>query len=220
MRSRSGRWAVLPLVAALGLAGCAGGANTGGIYSSPSPTPSAGPTASASPFTSSTFQPAFTAVLPPGVELDLENEHFVSWNSTENSDDRIRVVQPVSYYAPGSTQSAAPPADYNAYLDGLAAKGVRFEDVTTMTLDGRQAQVGTMTTDTGLDGALGCWAADATQDDVDRCFGPQPDLTLRLAAVDVAGTPVLLWARSTAPGPDEAFFAAFEEMLGTVHFTG
>jgi hypothetical protein len=125
----------------------------------------------------------------------------------------------VIYYPPGSTQSAPPPTDYGAYIDGLAAQGVRFEDVTNVTVDGQSTRVGTMTTDAGLDGALGCSAADAPADDADRCYGPQPDLTLRLAVVDF-GTPVLLWARSTAPDPDAAFFADFEKMLTTVKFTG
>src|SRR3954447_19459327 len=172
MGSRAGWCAVLSLVATLGLAGCSGG-TSGGLCSSPSASTTPSPTATPSParssagFTSETFTPAFTAVPPAVVTLDLENEHFVSWNSTESDDERIRVLQPVIYYPPSSTTSAPPPTDYAGYLSGLVANGVQLGDVTPVTVDGRQAIVGTVTTGAGLDGALGCWAADAPQDDPD-----------------------------------------------------
>ena len=67
-----------------------------------------------------------------------------------------------------------------------------------------------------LDGTLGCPEAGADQ--FDGCFGPQPDLLLRLAIVDVGDQTLLAWARTPKGAPDEAFVEMFEQMLTTVQF--
>jgi hypothetical protein len=67
-----------------------------------------------------------------------------------------------------------------------------------------------------LDGALGCPAKGAEQGE--GCFGLQPEFVLRMAVMDVAGTPLLAWARTDAQDPNTAFLAAFEEMLAKVDF--
>ena len=66
-----------------------------------------------------------------------------------------------------------------------------------------------------LDGAIGCPAAGQAPD---TCFGPQDDLVLRLAVLDVDGTPVLVWeraARSAADTPDDG---TFDAMLDSIRF--
>jgi hypothetical protein len=50
------------------------------------------------------------------------------------------------------------------------------------------------------------------------CFGPQPDLLLHLAVVDVGESTLLAWARMNTGNPDPAFAAMFEQMLITVRF--
>ena len=71
-------------------------------------------------------------------------------------------------------------------------------------------------TSRSLDGALGCPVAGA--DAADGCFGLQPEYVLRLAVMNVAGEPLLIWARTDAESPDAAFLASFEVMLRTVDF--
>ena len=67
-----------------------------------------------------------------------------------------------------------------------------------------------------FDGSLGCPTAGAEQSE--GCFGPQPDLMLRLGVIDVGGTTLLAWARMSRDNPDQSFAAMFERMLTTVRF--
>jgi hypothetical protein len=79
-----------------------------------------------------------------------------------------------------------------------------------------QATLFTAKSSSSLDGALGCPTVGAEQEEV--CFGLQPEFALRLAVMDVKGTPLLVWARTDAQAPDAAFLGAFEVMLATVDF--
>jgi hypothetical protein len=80
----------------------------------------------------------------------------------------------------------------------------------------RHGTLMTITTTGSLDGALGCPEANADQ--AEGCYGPQPDLLLRMAVVTVDGGPFLAWARVPRATPDPAFLTAFEQMLTTVRF--
>ena len=51
-----------------------------------------------------------------------------------------------------------------------------------------------------FNGALGCPTAGADQ--AEGCFGPQPDLMLRLGVIDVGCTTLLAWARMNRDNPD------------------
>ena len=46
----------------------------------------------------------------------------------------------------------------------------------------------------------------------------QPDVTLRIAVLDVGGVPVVAWARTSAKAPDQCFVANFESMLKSIRF--
>jgi hypothetical protein len=86
----------------------------------------------------------------------------------------------------------------------------------TTTIDGHPATIMTATTDTALDGSLGC-----QNDGMDAadCFGLQPGLALRLAVVDVDGTLLLVWARTIEDSSDRSeVFADFEQMLASLRF--
>ena len=54
----------------------------------------------------------------------------------------------------------------------------------------------------------------------DACFGLQPDLSLRIAVIDVNGKTLLAWARTEKNAVDvPAFFTEFETMLKGLKFT-
>ncbi|BDZ47581.1 hypothetical protein [Naasia aerilata] len=222
MRAGPGAAAAVLAVSCL-LTGCTAAA----AGPSASPAGSASPAASASPspdsatastdYASTAFLVPFTVEVPPTLALDQEEERFVTWQSSTDPEERVRFLAPIVYYPPGSDSSAPPPADYDAYLDDLVAEGAQFDDTETVTVAGDAVRVGTLVGTTDLDGALGCWAADAAPDD-DPCYGPQADLALRIAVVEHGGTPLLLWARTLADQPDEEFFRTFEAMLATLQF--
>ena len=106
------------------------------------------------------------------------------------------------------------PDDYLGYLLSQTSHGATFTDQTDTTVDGRTATVVTTTASAPLDGSLGCPAAGVAAAD---CFGPQPELTLRIAVVDVGGTTLLVWWRHAGgvEGSADAF-ASFETMLASV----
>jgi hypothetical protein len=108
------------------------------------------------------------------------------------------------------------PKDYVTYLLGLSRYGADLSAPTTLDVDGHPATVVTASTDTGLDGSLGCQAADLPPKD---CFGLQEFALLHIAVIDVDGTTLLAWARTVSDSPDaEHDFAAFENLLGDVRF--
>jgi hypothetical protein len=74
----------------------------------------------------------------------------------------------------------------------------------------------TATTRVGLDGAIGC--PDLAADQAEGCFGLEPDLTLRIAVLNIGGTSLVAWARTSAKAPDHSLFADFEAMLRSIRF--
>ena len=54
--------------------------------------------------------------------------------------------------------------------------------------------------------------------EAENCYGPRPELLLRLAVVDVGGTTVIAWARMNRSNIDETFVAMFELMLSIIRF--
>ena len=145
-----------------------------------------------------------------------ETAGLLSWTSTANDNNRIRFLMPVELYPPDTTAPEPPPADITAYVTGLADHGGMFTDVKTLAIGGVPATLQTAKASRSLDGALGCPVKGADQ--AEGCFGLQPEYALRLAVLTVGGKPLLIWARTDATAPDNAFLTAFETMLGSVAF--
>lgn len=150
-----------------------------------------------------------------------DSRNLLSWDAVAAPENKIRFLVPVELYRPGSFTPEPIPADYLTYLQGL---GTDLSQVVKLSVDGHPSTLMTMTwtVDAGhpegsFDGALGCPARGLGRSSED-CYGPQPDLVLRLAFIDVAGTPLLAWARMSKDHPDPAFTAVFERMLTTVRF--
>jgi len=147
---------------------------------------------------------------------------MVSWNAIDSPDEKVRLLVPVVVYPPGSAMPEPPPQDYLSYLRQLAAGGAELSHETQITVDGHPATLVNLTSassgrpDGYLDGSLGCPSADSER--AEGCFGPQPELLLRIAVVDVGGTTLLAWARMNRDGPDPSFVGAFEQMLATIRF--
>jgi hypothetical protein len=141
---------------------------------------------------------------------------LLSWTATENDNNRVRFLVPAEVYPPDAKRPMPPPKDFVGYIKGLGDLGGVYSDTTTTTIDGVQATLFTAKSSRSLDGALGCPTVGAEQEEV--CFGLQPEFALRLAVMDVKGTPLLVWARTDAQAPDAAFLGAFEVMLATVDF--
>ncbi|GAA3595788.1 hypothetical protein GCM10022235_78890 [Kribbella ginsengisoli] len=184
-----------------------------------STTPSPSLTASARTYTSHAFSIPLIATLPDDlkVEADPDSATLLSWDSNLAENNKVRFVLPVNVYKPKQLKPAAPPQDYLTYLRGLTAQGVTLTDEVTTTVDGHNATVMTGDAAGPLDGVLGCPEANMPADD---CFGLQPDLTLRIAVIDVSGKTLLAWARAEKGAVDVAtFFTEFETMLKGVKFT-
>ena len=124
-------------------------------------------------------------------------------------------MAPVNLYQPGATTATRVPADYYDYLRGLGSHGVHLSDVVTTKVGGQPARLVTVTTDTSLDGTLGCPAEGMAPPD---CYGPQPDLSLRMAVVDVNDQPLLIWLRQPAASVSPDALNAFDQMLRSVTF--
>lgn len=226
---------VLPVAWALGLGlivmGCAGGTS---LSSGSGPTSAAPSQASASPpnepsaVAPSGSDAAIYTTVKFGVPLSVtvaaglaspptdDTPGLLSWTASANDNDRVRFLVPAEVYPPDAARPVPPPKDFVGYVKGLADRGGVFGDVTMKTVDGVQASLFTANSSRPLDGSLGCPTIGA--DRGEGCFGLQPDFALRIAVMDVNGTPLLVWARTDAQAPDAAFVAAFEEMLATVDF--
>jgi hypothetical protein len=145
-------------------------------------------------------------------------KQFVTWQSTDEQ-RALRVLSPVSVYQPGSSAEAPPPTDFPAYILSLAAAGATITDRVDTQVDGHAAvevSVGLTTGAGSLDGALGCPEPGL---DAADCFGPQDELVLRLVAVTVSGTPILIWERDYADRSDSVDYAAFDAMVASIRFT-
>jgi hypothetical protein len=128
----------------------------------------------------------------------------------------VRLLVPAKVYRPNSNVAIKPPKRYLQFLLAQKAYGAKFSDVTKLTIDGRPAMIMTATTRVGLDGTIGC--PDVAADQAEGCFGLEPDLALRIAVVNISGTPVVAWARTSAKAPDHSLFANFAAMLKSIRF--
>lgn len=175
----------------LALVGCAG---TGGGAGTSAPT--ASPTSGSRTYSSTSFLTPFDVTLPAWLPRTPTTSHsnFVTWEASDGI-RKVRVLEPVAVYLPGKTTSSAVPADFTVYLLGLAGSGALITDTETTTVAGHPAVIMTIAGPTALDGVLGCEKAAETASD---CFGVQPELSLRLASIDVSGTPLLVWLRTDA----------------------
>ena len=220
------------ILAALVVAGCAGSSASAqptatvsgepaGASATASPAPSTGSGSSGatgSQYTTTKFAVPLTVTVGaslPSAPTD-DTPGLLTWTATVVDNNRVRFLAPVEVYPPDATQAIPPPAEFLAYIQGLANKGGVYSDVTTTTIDGVKATVMTARTTRSLDGALGCPVIGA--DRGEGCFGLQPEYVLRLAVMDVGGKPLLAWARSNTDIPDQAFLAEFEAMLASVDF--
>ncbi len=219
------RWravlAVLSAVALAAVSGCGGGTTIS--------TPTTSATAMSSPggqtYASKAFVLPLTITVDPALRTppSLDSRNLLSWDAAESDDNKVRFLVPVELYRPGSSKPAAPPEDYLEYLRAFTKANAQVSNLDKITVDGRAATLMDLTWDTDaghpegyFDGALGCPAAGAEQ--ADGCFGPQSDLVLRLAVVDVGDTTLLAWARMSRQNPDRSFAAVFERMLTTIRF--
>ena len=206
----------------LAVAGCGHGAK-----------PSAPATTSATPGSSAATQTysskALVVRLTVTVDAGLksppnpDSPNLLSWDAAASDENKVRFLVPVELYRPGTSTPVAPPKDYLTYLQGQAKDGAELSKVTKTTVDGHPATLMNLTStvdashpDGFLDGSLGCPERGADQ--AEGCFGPQPDLLLRLAVIDVGDTTLLAWARMNKNNPDQAFVAMFEQMLSSVRF--
>jgi hypothetical protein len=167
-----------------------------------------------------------TKLLDPPLDFDLpsfldktpgdEGAAFVTWGSPDGS-VAVRVLRPVVVYAPGATTAGPVPAEYVKYLLGQADHGAHFVDRVEAKVDGHDATVLTATTGQSIDGSLGC---PGTGIDADKCFGLQPEFSLRIAVITTDKGPLLIWLRSgsNATADLSAATERFDAFLGGVHF--
>ena len=193
----------------LALAGCTGA--SGATTASPSMTP--GAVAYSSTSFAQPFDVALPEWLPP--EPTVSTSAFVTWETSDGA-RKIRVLKPVSVYVPGDAAPTAPPTDFRTYLEGLAKYGATITDESHTPIGGNPAVLLTLDGTASLDGSLGCPEAGMAAPD---CYGVQPENTLRLAAVDVSGSPLLIWLRTDADYPEKVQAAtSFDEMLASLKF--
>lgn len=217
---------LLCAVAVVAVSGCGGG---GGATTSKHPTSTTSTTSTSSAGGQNYSGKAFVLPLTLTVDAVLksppnrDSHNFLSWDAVSSDGNAVRFFVPVELYRPGSSAPEAPPKDYLTYLKGFSAAGAEMSNVVKTSVDGHPATLMNLTWDIDaghpegfFNGALGCPTAGADQ--AEGCFGPQPDLMLRLAVIDVGGTTLLAWARMNRDNPDPSFAAMFERMLTTVRF--
>jgi hypothetical protein len=165
-------------------------------------------------FFSIPFDVELPSFLDPTPADDAEN--FVTWGSSDGS-VAARFLRPVVVYPPGSSESGPVPTDYVTYLLGQADHGARLADREETSVDGDTAVIVTGTTDTPLDGSLGCPGTGIIADD---CFGLQPEYSLRIAVVTTDAGPLLVWLRSPVdePAAVEAQHERLDQLLAGVEF--
>jgi hypothetical protein len=170
-------------------------------------------------FTSQSFAVGLTVALPEDLKevANPDSATLLSLDSNLAENNKVRFVLPVNLYKPKQPKPVALPPDYLVYLRGLTAQGAKYTDEATTTVDGHPATLVTGTAAEPLDGVLGCPQLNMTASD---CFGLQPELSLRIAVIDVGGKTLLAWARTEEGAVDvPAFFTEFETMLAGLRFT-
>lgn len=172
----------------------------------------------ASNYASATFTLPFDVALPGWLPPapHAEEPNFVTWEAADIG-LKVRVLVPVNVYPPGGTGTTPLPHDYLAYLRSQSDDGAHFADVTETTIGGRPATLLTATTDTSLEGSLGCQEEGMTAGD---CWGLQPDFALRIAVIPAGDKTLIVWLRSEAQATEEfsAHLDSFEQMLASIRF--
>ena len=208
--------ASLSALTLLVMAGCSSAATTSGPATA-SPSSPAGQA-----YASKAFVVPLTVTVDSSLKSppDPDSRNLLSWDAAHDSSAKVRFLVPVTLYRPGSSAPEAPPKDYLAYLQELTIYGVKYSDVTKITVDGHPATLMsvTSTNDSGLlNGSTGCPTASADQSA--GCFGFQLGRSIRIAVIPVGNSTLLAWARTSKDSPDTAaFFAMFERMLNSVRF--
>lgn len=166
-------------------------------------------------YSSTSFVVPFDVTLPEWVapEPAIAESNFVTWESATAADRGIRFLAPLNLYPPGSTTTTALPGDYVSYLLSQAEHGARFSDIVETTVDGLPATIVTATVEQSLDGGLGCQADGLEAAD---CYGLQPNLSLRLAVIEVGDQPLLIWVRDIRGVNAE--YDTFDAMLASLRF--
>jgi len=212
----------LVVTAALLLAGFAAGcsptarsvtpAGASRSVSSPSTVPPPG-------YASTSFVVPFDVTPPAWLDPKpaVEQANFVTWEKPNLP--AVRILAPESIYRPGDANESAVPNDYLPYLLGQAKVGAHFSDQTHATVAGQPATIVTATTDTSMDGSLGCPAKGTL---APACFGLQPELQLRIAVLKAHDRTILIWLR-TDKGMKAADLAAkvasFNDLLASIRFS-
>jgi hypothetical protein len=222
-----GRLAVIAAVSALALlaaAGCSSGGSASALARA-STAASATPASTAShTYASKYFRPPLTVTVDPSLKSPPVTDFttFLTWDAVNSPDNKVRFLVPINVYRPGSFVSQAPPKDYLRWLQRLTRHGLKLSNVVKITVDGHPATLMTGTSSAAAGppgffaGTIGC--PDPANDQVEGCFGIQPDVIARLAVIPLGKTTLLAWARTSKAHPDEAFFAMFERMLHSVRF--
>jgi len=198
------------------MAGCSSAATTSGPATA-SPSSPAGQA-----YASKAFVVPLTVTVGSSLKSppNPDSRNLLSWDAAHDSSAKVRFLVPVTLYRPGSSAPEAPPKDYLAYLQELTIYGVKYSDVTKITVDGHPATLMSVTSTNDselLNGSTGCRTASADQSA--GCFGFQLGRSIRIAVIPVGNSTLLAWARTSKDSPDTAaFFAMFERMLNSVRF--
>jgi hypothetical protein len=169
-----------------------------------------------------TFATPFEFVKPTWLATGstIEGPNLVTWEPMPLGSPTVRFLAPVTVYPPGGAVAPAPAeaADYLSYLLGQADHGAVFQDMVETSVDGHPATLVSATSPGAvLDGSLGCPSEGVP---AEECYGLNPVVDLRIAVVDVDGTPLVAWLRHDLQSLADpaAEFAAFEDLLDTVRF--
>jgi hypothetical protein len=214
---------VLCAFALVAVSGC--GDDSDVATSKPTTSATSMPSSAGQAYSSTAFVPPLSVAVDPVLKSPptTDSRSLLSWDAVASQDNKVRFLVPVEIYRPGGDTPGKLPQNYLTYLQGLAKDGVEVSDVVKTTVDGHPATLMNLSStfaanrpDGFFDGVLGCPTRGADQSE--GCYGPQPDLTLHLGVIDVGGTTLLAWARTSKDNPDPPFVAAFERMLASVRF--
>ncbi len=203
------------LVAMLVLVGCTPMESGSGASTSAASAPAS--PAQATQFNSVHFSAPLSVAVDPLLDPTPTEDSpgFLTWSAKDDDNNRVRFMVPAEYYPGGKSLAAPPPADYTAYLEGLASAGVTYSDTKSVSVGGTTVPVMTATTSRAMDGALGCPTIGADQSE--GCYGFQPEYALRIAVINLGSIKgVLVWARTDSAQPNQAFLQQFDRMLETV----
>ena len=200
------RLVAVSALACIALAGCS--ARPVASVAAPTPTRAASTAVPEDPLAG--FAVPLSVRPPRALVLEAAADRLVTWKVPSNDDDKIRIMAP-RFVHPDDAGPGRAPADYHAYLTGLAARGAVLTDESKVRIAGVAGRLFTITSKRTIEDGLGCWS-----DAPDACFGLPPELTLRMATLTVDGQPVVLWARTTTARPNADVVGAFERMLPTL----